>query len=45
VDGLAEGALLARDAGWEELTLFEGRSPVATMPVAQAVEWAVSRPD
>jgi histidinol-phosphatase (PHP family) len=42
-DGLVEGAMLARDAGWEELTLFERRSPAAAIPVAQAVEWALSR--
>ena len=42
-DGLVEGAMLARDAGWEELTLFERRSPVAAIPVARAVEWALSR--
>lgn len=38
-DGLAEGIRLARDAGWEELTLFEGRSPVGAIPVERAVEW------
>ncbi|MEK6253585.1 MAG: hypothetical protein N2B05_02705, partial [Gemmatimonadales bacterium] len=42
-DGLVEGAMLARDAGWEELTLFERRSPVTVIPVARAVEWALSR--
>jgi histidinol-phosphatase (PHP family) len=44
-DGLAEGALLAKAAGWEELTLYEGRKPARAIAVDRAVNWAEARMD
>jgi len=43
--GLVQGVLLARDAGWRELTLYQRRAPSETVAVELAVEWAVDRLD
>jgi len=42
-DGLVEGVLLARSAGWEELTLYDRRIPAATIALERAVAWAEGR--
>ncbi|MCL7972115.1 MAG: histidinol-phosphatase HisJ family protein [marine benthic group bacterium] len=41
--GLVEGIQLARDAGWNELTVYESREPSVRVPVEEALEWARSR--
>ena len=41
--GLAEGVLLAREAGWIEFTLYEGREPAATVSLEEATAWAAAR--
>jgi len=41
--GLAEGIVLARAAGWSELTVFERRQPDIRIPIEQAEAWAASR--
>ena len=43
-DGLIEGVMLARSAGWGELMLYEERSPARTVPMERAVAWAEDRP-
>jgi histidinol-phosphatase (PHP family) len=43
-NGLVEGVLLARSAGWGELTLYEERNPAETVPLERAVAWAEGRP-
>lgn len=42
-DGLVEGISLAADAGWTELTLYEGRSAAGAIPIEVATAWAVER--
>ena len=42
--GLVEGVMLARSAGWAELTLYEERRPAETVPLERAVAWAEGRP-
>jgi len=44
-NGLVQGVLLARDAGWRELTLYEQRAPSETVAVELAVQWATQRLD
>ncbi len=39
-DGLVEGVMLARSAGWDELTLYEERSPAEAVSMDRAVAWA-----
>jgi histidinol-phosphatase (PHP family) len=39
-DGLVEGVMLARSAGWDQLTLYDGRSPVEAVPMDRVVAWA-----
>lgn len=43
-DGLVEGVMLARSAGWAELTLYEERNPAETVPLERVVAWAEGRP-
>ena len=41
--GLPEGIRLARTAGWEDFTVFEGREPFVRIPVSEAEAWASQR--
>ena len=43
-DGLVEGVMLGRSAGWGELTLYEERRAAKTVPMERAVAWAEGRP-
>lgn len=43
-NGLSEGVLLARDAGWAEVTLYESRSPAGVIAIEQVAAWAADRP-
>jgi histidinol-phosphatase (PHP family) len=42
-DGLREGIALAADAGWRDVTLYEGRSPATTLSIARALQWVADR--
>jgi histidinol-phosphatase (PHP family) len=41
--GLVEGIVLARAAGWSELTVFERRQPDIRIPIERAEDWIGSR--
>jgi histidinol-phosphatase (PHP family) len=42
-DGLVDGISLARDAGWSEFTLYEGREPAGVISLRKATAWAATR--
>jgi len=39
-DGLVEGVMLARSAGWDQLTLYEGRGPADAVSMDRVAAWA-----